>query len=168
MRANDQPRYNTVNPFIAVKGGAANFIAFVVQVFDATENKPVRTPDKDGSLIHAEIQLGDSMLLVADSKPDWVFTPALLQVYVASAQQTLDKAVAFGAKTITPVSPFYNGIYLARMQDKWGNLWWLYEKISDTAQTGSNNSSSTEWHNDKPSGVYTTLMEAMQHLKPAE
>jgi uncharacterized glyoxalase superfamily protein PhnB len=58
------PHYNKVNPFVIIKGGATGFIDFVERVFDAKENKQVRTPDRDGTLIHAEVQIGDSMILV--------------------------------------------------------------------------------------------------------
>ena len=69
--------YNNTNQFVIVKGGAKNLIAFVTRVFGAKERKAVRTPDKDGMLIHAEVELGASTLMLADSKPDWPFTPAL-------------------------------------------------------------------------------------------
>jgi len=59
------PHYNKVNPFVIIKGGATGFIDFVEKVFDAKENKQVRTPDRDGALIHAEVQIGDSMILLA-------------------------------------------------------------------------------------------------------
>ena len=113
--------YNKVNFFIIVKGGASKFIEFVEKVFGGNENKPARIPDRDGSLIHAEIQLGDSMILVADSKDDWPFTPAFPQVYVKDAQAVLDNAKQAGAEVITIVTNFYNGIKIARFKDPWGN-----------------------------------------------
>ena len=157
------PHYNKVNPFVIIKGGATKFIDFVEIVFDAKENKQVRTPDRDGTLIHAEIQIGDSMILLADSKEDWPFTPAFLQVYVDNAQEILDRATKEGAEIITKVSVFYNGLKLARFKDKWGNIWWLYEKMSK--ESSIENKSDTDWHNKKPSDIYTTLMQAMKNLK---
>ena len=157
------PHYNKVNPFVIIKGGASKFIDFVENVFDAEENKQVRTPDRDGTLIHAEVQIGDSMILLADSKEDWPFTPAFLQVYVDNAQEILNKAEKEGAEIITKVSVFYNGLKLARFKDKWGNIWWLYEKI--TKENLTENKSDTDWHNKKPSDIYSTLMQAMRNLK---
>jgi uncharacterized glyoxalase superfamily protein PhnB len=156
------PHYNKVNPFVIIKGGATKFIEFAEKVFDAEENKYVRTPDRDGTLIHAEIQIGDSMILLADSKFDWPFTPAFLQVYVDNAQQTLDRAKAEKAEIITELSDFYNGLKLARVKDPFGNIWWLYEKVVNKV---SENMSNTQWHNSKPSEIYTTLMNAMKNLK---
>jgi uncharacterized glyoxalase superfamily protein PhnB len=157
------PHYNKVNPFVIIKGGATSFIDFVEKVFDAEENKQVRTPDRDGKLIHAEVQIGDSMILLADSKDDWPFTPSFLQVYVDNAQETLDRAEKEGALIITSVSIFYNGLKLARFKDKWGNIWWLYEKLSKESLI--ENKSDTDWHNKKPGDIYTTLMQAMRNLR---
>jgi uncharacterized glyoxalase superfamily protein PhnB len=157
------PHYNKVNPFVIIKGGAAGFIDFVENVFDAKENKPIRTPDRDGTLIHAEVQIGDSMILLADSKEDWPFTPAFLQVYVDDAQKTLNRAAKEGAQIITGVNVFYNGLKLARFKDKWGNIWWLYEKL--IPESLDENKSDTDWHNKKPGDIYTSLMEAMKNLK---
>jgi len=108
-----KPQYNKVNPFVIIKGGADKFIEFLEKVFDGKENKPIRTPDKDGSLIHAEVQIGDSMILICDSKNDWAFTPAFLQVNVENAQEILDKAKSENAEIITEMSDFYNGLKLA-------------------------------------------------------
>lgn len=159
----ETPHYNKVNPFVIIKGGATKFIDFVEKVFDAEENKQVRTPDIDGTLIHAEVQIGDSMILLADSKEDWPFTPSFLQVYVDNAQETLNKAEKEGAQVITNVCVFYNGLKLARLKDRWGNIWWLYEKMNQESLI--ENKSDTDWHNKKPSDIYTTLMQAMKNLK---
>jgi uncharacterized glyoxalase superfamily protein PhnB len=160
------PHYNKVNPFVIIKGGATGFIEFAEKVFDARENRQVRTPDRDGSLIHAEVQIGDSMILLADSKDDWPFTPAFLQVYVDDAQEILNRAEREGAEIITNVSVFYNGLKLARFKDSWGNIWWLYEKMNQDILV--ENKSNTDWHNKKPSDIYSTLMEAMRTLKQNE
>ena len=157
--------YNSVNMFILIKGDAKKFIEFVEQVFGGVERKQVRTPDKDGTLIHSEIQLGDSSILIADSKPDWPFTPAFIQVYVEDAQAILDRAQKAGAVIVTEVSAFYNGFKLARLKDVWGNIWWLYEPDNDKKEISANLKSDTSWHDKKPSKIYTTLMEAMHELK---
>ncbi|GHF11182.1 hypothetical protein GCM10017786_51120 [Amycolatopsis deserti] len=115
----------TLNPF-AIVDGAAGLITFVEEVFDGEERVAARTPLPSGSLIHAEVALGDSVLLVADRQPGWPVMPALLQVYVHDARQVLDRATARGAVVVTKVTPFYGGEDLARMRDPWGNFWWLY------------------------------------------
>jgi len=158
---------NTVNSFIMVDGASA-MIDFLTDVFGATETFEARSPDMfaaDGSLIHAEVRIGSSLIMLADRKADWPFTPALTQVYVDDAEQTLRRAVARGSTVVTEVSPFYGGYDIARFQDPWHNLWWLFSPAADAA------ASSQEWDEatwevpSEPDAVYTTLLEAMHNLK---
>jgi len=51
---------------------------------------------------------------------------------------------------------------LARLKDPFGNIWWLYENVDKTM---SDDKSNTDWHNSKPSEIYTTLMNVMKNLK---
>jgi uncharacterized glyoxalase superfamily protein PhnB len=104
--------YNAVNPFVIIKGDAKKFIDFVEQVFDAKEKEHFRIPDRNGTLIHAEVKVGDASILIADSKTDWPFTPAFLQVYVRDAQEILGRAKENGAEIVTEVSRFYGGFKL--------------------------------------------------------
>lgn len=154
----DTPTGNTVNGFIVVKG-AADFITFLSEVFDGTENPEAHTPDwyaNDGTLIHAEVSIGDSLIMVADRKADWPFTPALTQVYVADAAETLRRAVERGATVVTEISPFYGGLDIARFLDPWGNLWWLFAPAAEGVEPSMDG--------NEPGPVYTTLLEAMRGL----
>ncbi|HEY6737787.1 MAG TPA: VOC family protein [Actinopolymorphaceae bacterium] len=173
---NDRPEpagENTVNGFI-VTDGAAELIDFLVAVFDATEIDEARSPDifaGDGSLIHAEVRIGNSKIMLADRKEDWPFTPALTQVYVADAAETLRRAVERGATVLTEVSPFYGGYDIARFLDPWHNVWWLFASAADSATTADTSSEdSEEWSESswepptEPDAVYTTLLDAMRNL----
>ncbi len=159
------PAHNhTVNTFIVVDG-AADFIDFLVDVFDGQEHAAVRTPDRDGTLIHAEVVVGDSTIMIGDRKPDWPFTPALTQVYVHDVEEVLARAERAGSTTVTPRSEFYGGYDLARFLDPWHNLWWLYAP-SDVGEPTTEMTAETDWHDAEPSVVYTTLMRAMADLAP--
>jgi uncharacterized glyoxalase superfamily protein PhnB len=155
--------HNTINPFIIIKGDAEQFIEFTKNVFNAKSRDQVKTPDKDGKLIHAEIQIGNSTIMMADSKDDWPFTPAFIQIYVNDALAVLKKAKDEGAEIITELTQFYGGYNIARIKDPFGNLWWLYE--SDNEKTKEYNKADTSWHDRKPSYIYTTLMDAMKNMK---
>ena len=159
--------HNTVNPFVIVSG-AAEFIDFVTAVFDGRESTAFRTPDRDGLLIHAEVVVGDSSILICDRKPDWPFTPAFLQVYVFDSEAVLGRAVARGASVITPVSAFYGGYSLARFRDPWNNLWWLYAPEAADSHERSSEPSNTDWQDSEPSRVYTTIVQAMRDLRAPE
>jgi hypothetical protein len=90
--------------------------------------------------------------------------PAFPQVYVTNIQETLNRAEKEGARIVTPVSDFYYGIKLARFQDSWGNIWWLYEEGSEPEKKPIKENDNTDWHDKKPSLIYTSLMDAMRNL----
>ena len=115
----------TLNPFIVVDD-AAGFIDFATQVFEASENARARTVLPDGRLIHAEIELGGSKLLLSERLDGWPAHPGYLQLWVDDAPAVLDRATALDAVVVTEAVPFYGETTLARMSDPWGNLWWLY------------------------------------------
>ena len=156
--------HQKINPFLIIKNNAELFIAFAINVFDAKERIEVRTPDKDGKIIHAEIQIENSTIMIADSKDDWPFTPSFLQIYVASIDETIAKAKKYNSEIITQKTAFYGGYNIGRIKDPFGNIWWLYEK-SDASGQENYDKSETSWHDRKPSYVYTTLVEAMRNLK---
>jgi uncharacterized glyoxalase superfamily protein PhnB len=155
--------HNTINTFIIVKNDATKFIKFTESVFEAKEKIEVRTPDRDGKLIHAEVRIGNSTLMIADSKEDWPFTPSFVQIYVNNIKNALELAKGAGAIVVTELSPFYGGYNIARIKDPFGNIWWLYEH--DIQKDIIYDKSDTSWHDRKPSYIYLTLVEAMINLK---
>jgi PhnB protein len=119
-------RGGTLNPFVVVEG-AAEFIAFVEEVFDAREVVEARTPTPDGGLIHAELRVGDSLLLLADALEGWRPRPGLFQIWIGDIETALRRASERGSRVVTPPTPFYGSLTLARVEDPWGNLWWMYQ-----------------------------------------
>ena len=161
------PGHNTVNGFIAVRG-AAKFVEFLCAVFDGTETTSVRTPDRDGGLIHAEVRIGTATVMITDAKPDWPELHALTQVYVKDAAMVLRLAVEHGARIVTEPTPFYGSVHIARFVDPWSNLWWLYEPsivaATPPAKVDTSSDPRTSWHSKEPSYVYRTLMDEMREL----
>jgi uncharacterized glyoxalase superfamily protein PhnB len=119
-------RGSSLNPFI-VLDEAARFIDFAGLVFGAQEVSRARTTMPDGRLIHAELELGDSLLLLADRLHGWPARPGLFQIWVSDIEAILGRGTDCGTSVITPPTPFYGAVTLARMQDPWGNLWWMYQ-----------------------------------------
>ncbi len=114
---------NTVNSFI-ITDDAAGLIGFLVATFAATEVADARTSDTDGLVLHSELRVGDSTLMIADRKPDWLYSPAFTQVYVTDVAATLDRATAHGARIVTEPTDFWGDV-LARIVDPFGNVWWV-------------------------------------------
>ena len=113
---------NTVNAFVMTDDAAA-LIDFVTHVFG----------------------VGDSMITVADRKPDWPFTPAFNRVYVDDVEATLARAEGLGARIVTNPTDFFGDVF-SRFQDPQGNLWWVYRHnpAADDASGWSETADSTD------------------------
>jgi PhnB protein len=160
------PGYGSVNPFVAVRGpgGAQAFLRFVADVLDGRETRGAHTVDADGLLIHAEVRVGGSTIMVCDAKPHWAATPALLQVYVRDVEAVVDRAQAAGAEVVTEPTPFHGGQRLARVRDPWGDLWWLFEYGPDSVAPSEAPDEPPSWRPDPsapPSYVHRTIDEAL-------
>lgn len=156
------PGYGSVNPFVAVSGagGADAFIRFLSDVFDARETLAAHTVDADGLLIHAEVRIGDSTVMLCDSKPHWSFTPALLQVYVRDLPAVVGRARTHGADVFTEPTDFHGRQRLARFRDRWNNVWWLFEYGPDSTAPSEGPNELPGWQPDPsapPSYVHQTI-----------
>lgn len=159
--------YNTINPFIFTKD-AQKFIEFIKKVFGAVERKEAFTLDTDGLVLHSELELGNSVLMCVDTKPDWPTTPAFIQVYVDDVEKTLSIGESLGSKIVTKPTDFYGDIF-SRMLDPYGNLWWIYQHKK--GEVGWDNESSNEepqadWDTSNKSlnYIHDTIMEIMPTL----
>ena len=135
--------YATVNPFI-IADDANGLIEFLKQVFSATERPEARTMDADGLLLHAELAIGNATIMFAERKPDWPFTPSLLQVYVDDVVSTLNVARQTrrdgGHRTNRLLRDTFS-----RFRDPWGNLWWVYRH---GGQTSAGDAENADWAGD--------------------
>ena len=120
--------YNTIDPYIPVKGVAA-FIEFLKQVFDAKED--FRVPNPDGTIGHAEVRVGDSVLLMFDSNDNWPATPAFLRIYVEDADTSFKRAIEAGAQSLTEVMDSFLGERGGRVKDPFGNIWWIITRVEN-------------------------------------
>ncbi len=163
--------YATVNPFI-ITSDADALTRFVIEVFDGEERAKVRTIDDDGLLLQSEVRVGTSTIMLAERKPDWLFTPSLLQVYVDDLDAVLERALMRGARLVTKPTDFF-GTRFARVQDTSANLWWIWqhgEAVWD-GQDGDGDwaaeSADEGWAEVSPELAYIhdTLLEAMTALR---
>lgn len=120
--------YHTVTPHL-ISADASRVIEFLKQVFDATETYRLSGPN--GELIHAEIKIGDSMVMVAEASKEWKAMPASFAVYVEDADATYKRAVEAGAASLRePADQFY-GDRSGGVTDLAGNQWWIATHIED-------------------------------------
>ncbi|KUM35271.1 glyoxalase [Arthrobacter sp. EpRS71] len=137
--------YNTVNSFIITED-APGMISFLTTVFRAQAIPEAHTLDDDGLILHSELKVGDSTVMVAERKPDWPFTPSLLQVYVDDLDATLASAIGLGATVVTAPTDFF-GDRLSRVVDPWSNLWWIYQHSGEAPEWVD---SATDWGDVSP------------------
>lgn len=124
------PRYSRVDPWVISQDTDAE-IAFLTSVFDATETPGSRMQDADGRIGHVEVEVGDSVIMMFDSRPEWPATPAHLRIYVNDVQRVFDNAVHSGARTVTEPTTLAFGERVARVRDPQGHLWWIHEHLED-------------------------------------
>lgn len=163
--------YATVNPFI-ITSDADELARFVIEVFGGEERVEARTVDDDGLLLQAEVRVGTTTIMLAERKPDWPFTPSLLQVYVDDLDAALERALARGARLITKPTDFF-GTGFARIQDPSANIWWIWQhgEMVWEEPSGEKDWTADEqgdgWGEVSPELAYIhdTLLEAMVALR---
>ena len=120
--------YHTVTPYLIVEG-APKLIDFLKQGFGAKETFSM--PGPDGKIGHAEVKIGNSMVMLADANPRWKPTKTMLYLYVEDVDAVYKKAVAAGGKSVMePTNQFY-GDRSAGVEDAFGNHWGIATHVED-------------------------------------
>lgn len=123
-------RYARVNAWV-ISGDTDEEVRFLTSVFGAVETSGSRMLDPDGDVGHVEVELGDTVIMLFDAKPDWPPTPAHLRIYVDDIAASVQRAVTSGARVVTRPTLLPFGESVARIRDPEGHLWWLHERIED-------------------------------------
>jgi PhnB protein len=127
--ANNPGGKGTVTPYVAVRG-AVGWLEFVERTFETEKSFAVL--NEDGTVGHAEVTVGDSVLMAFDAKPDWPSTPSLLSVFVDDVDAVLARALKAGATVITELTTSrIVGDRGCRIKDPQGNIWWLQTHLYD-------------------------------------
>jgi PhnB protein len=120
--------YHSVTPYLIVEG-ASDLIDFTKQALGAQER--MRMPGPGGQIAHAEIQIGDSVVMLSDASPENPPTSAMIHLYVPDADSVYSRALQAGATSLRePADQFY-GDRSAGVKDKFGNQWWLATHVED-------------------------------------
>lgn len=114
--------FRTVSPYILVNG-AAKFIEFLVEAFGATERG--RVPVPGGKIMHAEVQLGDSVIEMSDGNEQFGPSPVTIHLTVPDAEEAYRRAVQAGATSLYEPSMQFYGEYEAGVRDPFGNEWYI-------------------------------------------
>ena len=132
--------YNSVTPYLIIKD-AAKAIDYYKKVFGAKEL--FRMDQPNGKVGHAELQIGDSRIMVADENPNMGqghasaasigASPVSLYLYLPDVDRVFERAVAEGAKILKPVQNQFYGDRSGFLQDPFGHLWSLATHVEDVS-----------------------------------
>jgi PhnB protein len=130
--------YPRVTPYLSVDG-AEKAIAFYCDILGAEER--VRMGGPDGKIGHAELAIGDSMIMLADAFPDMSAptptalggSPVTIMVYVADVDDVFARAVKAGAKEIAPVQDQFYGDRSGQFEDPFGHRWNVASHVEDVS-----------------------------------
>ncbi|HEX4486096.1 MAG TPA: VOC family protein [Terriglobales bacterium] len=130
--------YHSMTPYLTIDG-AAKAIEFYTKVFGATEL--LRLPGPDGKLGHAEIRIGDSVLMMADESPQMGNrspksiggSPVGIMLYVENSDHVFAKAVAAGATVDRPIEDQFYGDRSGTVVDPFGYKWTISTHIEDVS-----------------------------------
>ncbi len=133
--------YHSLTSYLSIKG-ASDAIAFYKKAFGAEEL--VRMPMPDGRVGHAELQIGDSRLMLADEMPEMPDVVAKsprtlggttcgMVIYLADVDAQFKRAVEAGAKVKRPVTDQFYGDRSGTLEDPFGHIWTLSTHVEDVS-----------------------------------
>jgi PhnB protein len=128
--------YPQVTPYLCVDG-AAEAIQFYEKVLGAKER--MHMPGPEGKIGHAELQLGESLIMLADEFPDMGArspksvggTPVMISVYVEDVDSVFDAALSAGATEVRPVENQFYGDRTGYFEDPFGHRWSVATHVED-------------------------------------
>ena len=120
--------YHTVTPYL-IAPGAAKLIDFLKQAFDARESFRMASPE--GRIMHAEVRIGDSVVMMSDTGQEAQPRPCMIYLYGNDVDATYKRALQAGATSLRePANQFY-GDRSAAVKDPAGNDWGIATHVED-------------------------------------
>ena len=130
--------YRSITPYLIIKG-AARAIEFYKQAFGATEI--MRFPGPNNTIGHAELRIGDSVIMLADEMPNGLYrspesfggSPISLMVYIENVDSVFSRALSLGAKQVRAVEDQFYGDRSGNLIDPFGHVWTVATHVEDVA-----------------------------------
>ena len=131
--------YHTITPYLIVKG-AARAIEFYQKALGAKQIERVDGPN--GKVMHAELQIGDSRIMLADEMPEMGYrsatsiggSPISLYVYLPDCDNVIKQAVAEGAELKRPLENQFYGDRNGTIHDPFGHIWTIATHVEDVSR----------------------------------
>ncbi|MGA3209894.1 MAG: VOC family protein [Terriglobales bacterium] len=123
--------YHTVTPYLTVTD-VAKLIEFLQKVFGAEVKEKFMRPD--GGIMHAEVKVGDSIIMMGQANENWKARPGTIYMYVPDTDAAYRRALDAGATSVMePANQFY-GDRNAGVSDSTGNYWWIATHVEDVSK----------------------------------
>jgi uncharacterized glyoxalase superfamily protein PhnB len=123
--------FHSVTPYLVVRG-AGRLIEFLKQAFGAElAYQPIKRPD--GALMHADVKIGDSHVMIADESEYARAMPSSLYLYVPDVDATYQKAVKAGGQSVMEPADMFYGDRGGTVKDPSGNQWNIATHKEDVA-----------------------------------
>jgi uncharacterized glyoxalase superfamily protein PhnB len=127
MSASHKPQdYSTVSPYLIVDGASAT-IDFLVKVFGAVELR--RFPDASGKLMHSEVRIDDTVVMIADGGDGWLPVQSHVHVYVRDVDATYKRALEVGATSVQVPVKKEDEDKRGGVKDAGGTTWWIATRV---------------------------------------
>ena len=121
--------YHSVNPYIVV-AGVQRLIEFLLEVFDGVEQGE-RETRPDGTVGHAEVRIGDSVVMLSEATSDYPARPCVQFAYVDDVDAAFGNALRAGARPIVEPSEQSWGDRVGGFHDPFDNRWWVATHVRD-------------------------------------
>ena len=123
--------FHTVTPYLLVSD-AARLIDFLKRGLGAEEIH--RSEGTDGSVVHALVKIGDSMVMMGQARDEWKPMPSMLYLYVEDVDAWYDRAIQAGGTSVREVRDEDYGDRAGGVEDPVGNQWWIATHKQDVPQ----------------------------------
>src|SRR5438309_8380346 len=123
--------YHSLTPIRTVEGTVKQ-IDVLKQVFNAQEEEVNKR--SDGRVIHAELTIGDSILMLSDANPEFPARPAMINVYTEDVDAAYKLALKAGATSLREPSNQFYGDRTAGVKDSHGNQWWIATHVEEVSE----------------------------------
>ncbi|HEY8401697.1 MAG TPA: VOC family protein [Cytophagaceae bacterium] len=123
--------FHTVTPYLILKG-ADKVLQFIQKAFDAKIINEIK--NEDGSIMHAQAQIGNSYIMLAEASENYPAKPSMIYLYVEDVDKVYKKALEAGATSLMPVQNEVYGDRAGGVQDPSGMQWWIATHIEEVSE----------------------------------
>ncbi|WP_246737389.1 glyoxalase/bleomycin resistance/extradiol dioxygenase family protein [Nordella sp. HKS 07] len=123
--------FHTVTPYLTIRG-VDKVMDFIRQAFNAeVSHEPIKRPD--GKIMHAQVKIGDSCVMLGEESEEAKATTSTLYLYVPDVDRVYQQAVKAGGKSVMEPTDMFYGDRYGGVKDSSGNSWMIATHKEDVA-----------------------------------